>query len=132
MDFAGAYRTVRHRDHAVPEALPRPLLGAAHPLDVRLWRNVPGMLPFPERPRLLVGISRKMGGAVLRNRFKRRVRIALLALSGEQGWNSLGPVTLFVRMGRSVPRGKDLPYLDILKFLRLALERASGNTERGS
>lgn len=90
------------------------------------------MSPFPERPRLLVGISRKMGGAVQRNRFKRRVRMAALALAGEPGWQALGPVTVFVRIGRSVPRGKDLPYLDILRFLRLALERAPRNTERGS
>lgn len=124
MDVAGAYRTVRHCDHAVPESLPRPLLGAEHPLDVRLWRNVQGISPFPEVPRLLVGISRKMGGAVQRNRFKRRVRMAALALFREPAAAALGPCTVFVRVARNVPKGKDIPYLDILKFLRMALERA--------
>ena len=129
MDVAGAFRTVRHGDHAVPESLPRPLLGAEHPLDVRCWRNVQGMSPFPDRPRLLVGISRKMGGAVLRNRFKRRVRMAALQVLREPGMPGMEPFTLFVRMGRSVPKGQELTYLDILRLLRMALERASG---RGS
>ena len=131
MDVAGVYRTVRHSDHAVPESLPRPLLGAEHPLDVRLWRNVQGISPFPDRPRLLVGISRKMGGAVHRNRFKRRVRMAALALFLEPAVASLGPCTVFVRIGRSVPKGRDLSYADILRLLRTALERAPRNPERG-
>lgn len=132
MDVAGVYRTVCHSDHAVPESLPRPLLGAEHPLDVRLWRNVQGMSPFPELPRLLVGISRKMGGAVHRNRFKRRVRMAALAVFQESLAASLGPCTVFVRIGRSVPKGRELPYADILRLLRMALERAPRNPERGS
>lgn len=132
MDVAGVYRTVRHGDHAVPESLPRPLLGAEHPLDVRLWRNVQGISPFPGMPRLLVGISRRMGGAVLRNRFKRRVRTAALELFRQPEASALGPCTIFVRMGRSVPKGRELPYPDILRLLRLALERAPKDTQRGS
>jgi ribonuclease P protein component len=129
LDVAGAFRSVRHGDHAVPETLPRPLLGAEHPLDVRCWRNVQGISPFPERPRLLVGISRKMGGAVLRNRFKRRVRMAALQVFRESGRQEMEPFTLFVRMGRNVPKGQELTYSDILRLLRMALDRAS---RRGS
>lgn len=129
MDVAGVFRTVRHGDHAVPESLPRPLLGAEHPLDVRCWRNIQGISPFPERPRLLVGISRKMGGAVLRNRFKRRVRMAALQVLRESVVPEMEPFTLFVRMGRQVPKGQELPYPDILRLLRMALERVS---RRGS
>lgn len=110
----------------MPESLPRPLLGAEHPLDVRCWRNIQGISPFPERPRLLVGISRKMGGAVLRNRFKRRVRMAALQILRESGVQEVESITLFVRVGRRVPKGQELPYSDILRLLRMALKRASG------
>lgn len=58
--------------------------------------------------------------------------MAALALFQDPFSRSLGPCTVFVRIGRSVPKGKDLPYTDILRLLRMALERAARNTERGS
>lgn len=70
-----------------------------------------------------------MGGAVLRNRFKRRVRMAALQVLRESVVPEMEPFTLFVRMGRQVPKGQELPYPDILRLLRMALERVS---RRGS
>ncbi len=115
----------------MPSTLPRPLLGAAHPLDIRAWprleggdrRRVQGMPASPEGPLLLVGVSRRMGGAVLRNRFKRRVRMAFLSELRERQPSDLPPLVLFVRPGRSVPKGQDISYGDILRALRLALGR---------
>lgn len=131
MDVAGVYRTVRHGDHAVPDTLPRPLVGAEHPLDIRAWTRPSaealagdqGMPAFPDRPWLLVGITRRMGGAVIRARFKRRVRMAALELLRRPEFSAVGRVVLFVRPGRSAPKGRDIPYADILRALSLALSR---------
>lgn len=107
----------------MPESLPRPLLGADSPLDVRLWRSVQGISPFPEVPRLLVAVSRKMGNASHRNRFKRRVRMAVLEVLRERGTASVQRLVLFVRPSRAVPKGQDIPFEAMLRTLRLALSR---------
>lgn len=131
MDVAGVYRTVRHGDHAVPDTLPRPLVGADHPLDIRAWTRPlagtsagdQGMAAFPDQPWLLVGVSRRMGGAVVRTRFKRRVRMAALELLRRREFAAVDRLVLFVRPGRSVSKGRDIPYADILHALSLALSR---------
>jgi ribonuclease P protein component len=113
--FKGRFRTVRHKDHAVPAPLPRPLLGQTSSLDIRAWRRVEG-----EGPLLLVTSPKRSGRAVFRNRFRRQVRMAFLA--------TLDPLLnrpwiVWVRPGRSAPPLASLSYQDIENQLRQALCR---------
>ncbi|WLT31713.1 ribonuclease P protein component [Geothrix sp. PMB-07] len=114
MIYRGRFRTVRHKDHAVPTPLPRPLLGQSS-LDIRAWRRAEDGEPL-----LLVTSPRKTGGAVQRNRFRRQVRMAFLAqvetLLG-------GPWVVWVRPGRSAPPLGTIRFQDIENQLRLALNR---------
>ena len=114
MIFKGRFRTVRHRDHAVPTPPPRPLLGPSSWLDIRIWQ-----LPGEAGPRLLVTSPRKTGGAVQRNRFRRRVRMAFLALAPQ----SRDPWVVWVRPGRTAPPLDTISFQDIESQLRLALRR---------
>ena len=118
MRVAGRYRVVRRQDHAVPEVVPRPLLGREHALDIRIWR-----LAGSVEPMLLVNASRKQGRAVQRNRFRRRVRMALLQILREtpSSGGSLGVV--WVRPARNARKGCPFSFLEILGQLRLALTR---------
>ena len=115
MIYRGRFRTVRHKDHAVPTPLPRPLLGQTSWLDVRAWP-----LPEAEGPLLLVTSPRKTGSAVQRNRFRRQVRMAFLggseALRG-RSW------VVWVRPGRSAPPLDRICFQDIENQLGLALRR---------
>ena len=115
MIYKGRFRTVRHKDHAVPAPLPRPLLGQSSWLDIRAWRRMDA-----GGPRLLVTSPRKTGGAVQRNRFRRRVRMAFLArvspLLGH-AW------VVWVRPGRTAPPLDTISFQDIESQLRLALRR---------
>lgn len=116
VNFKGRYRTVRHKDHAVPAApLPRPLLGQSSCLDIRAWR-----LASSEGPLLLVTSPKKCGGAVQRNRFRRRVRMAFLALAGPL---KATPWVVWVRPGRQSPPVGALSLHDIEGQLLLALRR---------
>ena len=115
MIFKGRFRTVHHKDHAVPAPLPRPLLGQTSLLDIRAWRRTEGLGPL-----LLVTSPRKTGRAVLRNRFRRQVRMAFLA-SVEPLLDL--PWIVWVRPGRSTPPLANLSYQDIENQLRLALRR---------
>ncbi len=115
MIFKGRFRTVRHKDHVVPAPLPRPLLGQTSLLDIRAWRRTEGLGPL-----LLVTSPRKTGRAVLRNRFRRQVRMAFLA-SVEPLLDL--PWIVWVRPGRSTPPLANLSYQDIENQLRLALRR---------
>ena len=113
--FKDRFRTVRHKDHAVPAPVPRPLLGHSSWLDVRAWRSATS-----EGPLLLVTSPRKLGGAVQRNRFRRQVRMAFLA--------GLGPLlntpwVVWVRLGRTAPPIDTITFQDIDNQLRLALCR---------
>lgn len=114
MIYRGRFRTVRHKDHAVPTPLPRPLLGQSS-LDIRAWRRTESGEPL-----LLVTSPRKTGGAVQRNRFRRQVRMAFLAqvepLLGSS-W------VVWVRPGRSAPPLDTIRFQDIESQLRLALNR---------
>ena len=115
MIYKGRFRTVRHKDHAVPAPLPRPLLGQPSWLDIRAWSRLD-----TTQPMLLVTSPRRTGGAVQRNRFRRRVRMAFLAqadpLRGE-AW------VVWVRPGRSAPPLDTISFQDIESQLRLALRR---------
>lgn len=115
MIFKGRFRTVRHTDHAVPSALPRPLLGQDALLDIRAWR-----LPGADLPMLLVTSPRKSGPATRRNRFRRQVRMAFLNLAGAR---PQAPWAVWVRPLRKGPPLDRLSYQDIEGQLRLALRR---------
>ncbi len=117
MIFKGRFRTVRHKDHVVPAPLPRPLLGHSSCLDIRAW-------PRPESsgPLLLVTSPKKTGRAVLRNRFRRQVRMAFLAgvepLLGRT-W------VVWVRPSRMAPPLDSISFQEIETQLQLALRRLS-------
>jgi len=115
---AGRYRVVQRRDHAVPETPPRPLTPRESPLDVRVWLSQDGSLPL-----LLVNASRKQGHAVIRNRFRRRVRMIFLELLRSDP--TLAPFSgvVWVRPSRGSRLGCDIPYADIADQLSLALCR---------
>lgn len=118
MRVAGRYRVVQRRDHAVPEAPPRPLTPRESPLDVRIWLGQDGSLPL-----LLVNASRKQGQAVMRNRFRRRVRMAFLdILRSDPDLTPFGGV-IWVRPARGSKIRCDVPYADIAGQLVLALRR---------
>jgi len=113
--YKGRFRTVRHKDHAVPAPLPRPLLGQSSWLDIRAWRRMDA-----KGPMLLVTSPRKTGGAVQRNRFRRRVRMAFLAGVNplrEHAW------VVWVRPSRTAPPLDSISFQDIESQLRLALRR---------
>ena len=115
MIYKGRFRTVRHKDHAVPVPPPRPLLGQSSWLDIRAWSRV-----GTSGPMLLVTSPRKTGGAVQRNRFRRRVRMAFLAQAEplrDHAW------VVWVRPGRSAPPLDTISFQDIESQLRLALRR---------
>jgi ribonuclease P protein component len=117
MIFKGRFRTVRHKDHAVPVPPPRPMLGRASFLDIRIWEHA-----LAEGPLLLVTSPRKTGPAVQRNRFRRRVRMAFLASAGplmDLPW------VVWVRPGRMAPSLDTISFQDIETQLRLALCRLS-------
>ena len=118
MKVAGRYRVVQRQDHAVPSAVPRPLLGREQALDVRVWRWAPGVEPM-----LLVNASRKQGRAVQRNRFRRRVRMAFLKILREQSVLDELRCVVWVRPARSAPKGCSFSFQEIESQLRLALSR---------
>ena len=117
MIFKDRFRTVRHKDHAVPAPPPRPLLGQSSWLDIRAWRR-----SEPGGPLLLVTSPRKTGRAVQRNRFRRQVRMAFLAGVGPL----LGcPWVVWVRPGRTAPPLDTISFQDIENQLQLALSHIS-------
>ena len=87
-------------------------------MDVRIWSGKDGLLPL-----LLVNASRKQGHAIIRNRFRRRVRMAFLdLLRSDPTLAPLGGV-VWVRPSRASRSGCDIPYADIADQLMLALRR---------
>src|SRR5208283_1467152 len=107
MRVAGRYRTVRRRDHAVPGVMPRPILGREQGLDVRIWAGTEA------GPMLLVNASRKQGGAVQRNRFRRQVRMAFLKILREAPVRDDLRYVVWVRPGRGASKGCPFSFHDI-------------------
>lgn len=70
---------------------------------------------------LLAQAGRRSGPAVQRNRFRRRVRMALFQILGEHPL--LSPVILWVRPSRRAPEGCRISFASVLGQLRLALSR---------
>lgn len=125
MIFQGRFRTVRHKDHAVPVPMPRPVLGHESFLDIRAWRKPAPAAPEEGLPLLLVTTPRKTGSAVRRNHFRRQVRMAFLGCAGAlplQGW------TIWVRPARNAPSLHLITFQAIEAQLMMALHRlpASG------
>ena len=115
MAFRGRFRPARHMDHAMPPVPPRALLGPEGPVDVRIWRRETG------DTLLLANAGRKTGKAVQRNRFRRRVRMALFRVLGEAPLS--GPCVIWVRPSRRAPQGCRVSFDLLLGQLRLALSR---------
>ena len=75
--------------------------------------------------RLGLPCSRKVGGAVVRNRAKRRLRAAaqeILPLHGKDGWD-------YVLVGRAEATASH-PFSDLINDLRTALVRVHGSAAR--
>ena len=75
--------------------------------------------------RLGLTCSRKVGGAVVRNRAKRRLRAAaheVLPLHGKDGWD-------YVLVGRAEATASN-PFSELISDLRTALVRVHGGAER--
>lgn len=115
MRFRGVFRAVRRADHALPAVQPRPALPREAAVDARIWLH-PGPAPL-----LMVNASRKTGGAVQRNRFRRRVRMALLQLLRENP--APRPFVLWVRPAKGTRHTGRITFQAILGQLRLALCR---------
>lgn len=111
-----AFRTVRRTDRAVPARLPgaQPATGS---VEIRVWRRSEG------GPLLLATASRKQGSAVARNRFRRRVRHAFLALF-QEGYRAPAGLVVWVRPGRHGAIAGRIPFTEILGRLRRALSSA--------
>lgn len=128
---AKRFRIVRHADHVLPApAAARALTvavtkesGISQVLDVRAWR-----IPSPagmvlSLPSLLVHAPRRTGMAVERNRFKRRTRMALLALLRANPALDLSSWVIWVRPTKGSPLGCRVNYEAIEGQLWLALSR---------
>jgi len=115
MRFRGAFRVVRRADHVLPSVQPRPSLPRDAALDARLWDRAGA------EPLLMVNASRKNGGAVQRNRFRRRVRMALLQILREKP--AQRAYVLWVRPSKGTRDAGRIPFHTILGQLRLALCR---------
>ncbi len=120
MEVAGRYRAVRRQDRAVPERPPRPLNESGSRLDIRIWPK-----PEADQPLLLATTPRRCGTAVERNTFRRRARMAWLAVIRESLPNERperGFPLAWVRpvKGASV---RDIPYAELEGQLRLAFSR---------
>lgn len=118
MRFGGTFRgaalrTVRRADHVVP-AKPPGAVPATGPVEIRVWRREQdGLL-------LLATASRKDGSAVARNRFRRRVRHALLAALAAGGRRA-GGLVVWVRPARRKQALGRITFHDILGHLMRAL-----------
>ena len=102
MIYKGRFRTVRHKDHAVPAPLPRPLLGQASFLDIRAWRHA-GTTPL-----LLV--------------MAKGFSMSMAFLAGLDALPSR-PWVVWVRPARMAPPLDTIRFQDIESQLRLALRR---------
>jgi RNase P protein component len=117
MKVAGRYRCARRTDHAVPERPPRSLAEPASRLDIRIWRHATA-----EQPLLLATTPRRTGSAVERNRFRRRARMACLAVLADARPRGDGNPLIWIRPAKGA-RVSEIAYADIEGQLRLAFSR---------
>lgn len=89
-------------------------------LDIRIWRQEAG------ETLLLATAARKQGAAVARNRFRRRVRHALLRLAAA-GVVPPSAWVVWVRPARDQRAIGRIPFSEILEQLRLALKPHGGS-----
>lgn len=120
MEVGGRFRAVRRQDRAVPERPPRPLSDPGSRLDIRIWAS-----PRADQPLLLATTPRKCGTAVERNAFRRRARMAWLAVmlgsnSPERPERGFPLAWIRPAKGASV---RDIPYAELEGQLRLAFSR---------
>jgi len=92
-------------------------------LDVRAWRVPSPAATLLSLPSLLVHAPRRTGMAVERNRFKRRTRMALLALLRANQALDLSSWVIWVRPNKGSSLGCRVDYAAIESQLRLALSR---------
>ena len=85
-------------------------------MDIRIWPKDSG----DGLPLLLVNASRKQGRAVVRNRFRRRVRMAFLKVLRDNPGLARAGTVVWVRPARGTRRC-DTPFLVIEGQLKLAL-----------
>jgi len=78
MQVAGRFRAVRRGDCVFSGSGPQRLSPKGGSLDIMVFHR--GPQGSRQVPLLLVGASRRTGGAVERNKFRRRVRMAFLAV----------------------------------------------------
>jgi ribonuclease P protein component len=116
MKVAECYRVMRHKDHAMPIIIPRPVLGRGFVLDIRIWCWSPGL-----GPTLLVNASKKFGRAVQRNRFRRQVRMAFLHLLRERPLTNGAQCVVWIRPARGTTSMNNLSFQEIEDQIRLAL-----------
>ncbi len=115
MRIAGRFRAVRHKDHALPKDPPRPLTPRGSRLDVRIWTHHGKDLPW-----LLVASPKRCGTAVQRNRFRRRVRMALLEVIRPLSPEVVQSAVVWVRPARGLKLDVDIPCEELKGQLRLA------------
>jgi RNase P protein component len=118
---AGRFRAVRRGDRVFSGDGPQRLSPRGGCLDVMVFRRGGGGPPL-----LLVGAPRRAGGAVERNRFRRRVRMAFLAALRKPGApfrDALGGSVLWVRPAKGGQGGCRAPYLDIERQIESSLGR---------
>ncbi len=100
----------------MPAVQPKSLLGSAEAVDIRIWRR-----DATGEHLLLAHAPKRTGNAVLRNRFRRRTRMAFFQVLGEIT-PSL-PLVVWVRPSRQAPLGCRIPFDLLVGQIRLALSR---------
>jgi len=116
MQIAGCFRVVNHKDRVISQRHPPTLSARGASLDVRLISLNEGRTPL-----LLVSASRKTGAAVTRNQFRRRVRMAFLAVLRETPALLDAKFVLWVRPARGNSSGCQIEYQDIEMQIKSSL-----------
>ncbi|MCL1894048.1 MAG: ribonuclease P protein component [Holophagaceae bacterium] len=120
MRVAGRFRVVRRGDSVFADGYPKHLSARGNSLDIRCfpWEKC-------ELPLLLVSASKKTGSAVERNKFRRRARMAFLAVLRNNPHISANSFVFWVRPARENPTGCRVEYNDIENQIESSLKRMS-------
>jgi ribonuclease P protein component len=118
MMVAGRFRAVRRRDRVFSGDRARTLSPKGGGLDVMVFRRGGGGPPL-----LLVASPRRTGGAVERNRFRRRVRMAFLAVLRKMCAPLPGGAVIWVRPAKGAPGGCRAGYREIERQIESSLGR---------